>query len=62
MNRISNQHPHLHFDIISSDIGVNKIVDLKNRMYTDCIYCRPEAVIMYWDSDVSHPSKSYLNS
>ena len=61
-NRISNQYHHLHFDMISSGIGGNRILDLKNRMYTDCIYCRPEAVIMYWDSDVSDPSKSYLDS
>jgi len=31
-------------------------------MFADCINCHPEAVIMYWDSDVSDPSIDYITS
>jgi len=62
LNRISKHFPHLYFEIITSGIGGNKILDLKNRMFIDCIYCRPEAVIMYWDTDISNPPRDYLDS
>ena len=61
-NRISNQYPYLHFDMISSGIGGNRILDLKRRVGNDVIDKQPEAVIMYWDSDVSDPSIDYLSS
>jgi hypothetical protein len=55
-------HPYQQFEVISSGVDSDTIAKLKDRMYYDCIYCRPEAVIMYWDSELTNLPKSYLSS
>jgi len=61
LNRISNNYPHLNFELLITGIDGDKILDLKKRMFVDCIYCYPEAVIMYWSSDVADCQKSNYN-
>lgn len=61
-NKIILKYPNLNFQIISSGVDGNKIISLKKRLCRDVIYQQPEAVIMYWDSDISSPSIDILNS
>jgi len=62
LNRIRIRYPHLSFELQATGIDGNRILSLRRRMCQDVINKRPEAVIMYWDSDVSDPSIDYIAS
>lgn len=64
--------PDYRFDIYSSGIDGNRILDLRNRLDNDCLkrpvfqffpyiwyLPAPDAVIMYWDSDASDPENPF---
>ena len=56
------KYPNLNFQIVSSGVDGNKIMSLKKRLCRDIINQQPEAVIMYWDSDISSPTMDILKS
>ena len=59
LNRLQSKYPTLSFEMISSGIGGNSISELRARLCPDVISRQPEAVIMYWDSDISDSSVDY---
>jgi len=67
--KITKRLPHLNFTVISEARSGQHIIDLRNRMCKDVISARAEAVITFWDSDVTtsqdhqseHAIKTYVN-
>jgi hypothetical protein len=51
--KLQHQFPHVSLTIINSGVNGDKIADMKARMYTDVVDQKPDAVLIYWDSDVS---------
>jgi len=65
-SNVLTKYPDRNIHIYTSGIGGNRIADLKRRMYQDALHQnyflhfiptrptnRPDAVIMYWDSDAT---------
>ena len=46
-------HPRMHFKRVISGIGGSRIADLRAHMESACLAHRPDAAILYWDSDAS---------
>ena len=51
--KLQYQFPQYSLTIINAGVNGNKIADMKARMYSDVVDQHPDAVIIYWDSDVS---------
>jgi len=62
LHRIQNKYPTLKFEILSSGMNGNYLLDLKKRLCDDVLLKHPEAVIMYWDSDVNRNSEYNYDS
>ena len=59
--KIQHQFPNFNFDIINAGQNNDRIADLQRRMYTDVVDKNPDAVFIYWDSDVSDQLVPTLN-
>ena len=51
--KLQHQFPYVSLTIVNSGVNGDKIADMKARMYTDVVDQHPDAVLIYWDSDVS---------
>ena len=51
--KLQHQFPNYPLTIVNAGVNNDMIADLKARMYTDVVDLQPDAVIIYWDSDVS---------
>jgi len=62
LNKVKKRFPYLRFELISEGQGGSRIEKLKYKLQNSIINQQPEAVIMYWDSDVSDPHLGYVRS
>lgn len=51
--KLQHQFPHVSLTIVNAGVNGDKIADMKDRMYADVVDQLPDAVLIYWDSDVS---------
>lgn len=51
--KLQHQFPQVSLTIVNAGVNGDKIADMKARMYTDVVDQQPDAVLIYWDSDVS---------
>ena len=58
--RLRATYPQLAFDAVEAGHGGNTISDINKRLVKECLAYSPDAVIFYWDSDVSDLPKEYL--
>jgi lysophospholipase L1-like esterase len=46
-------HPSRTFEIVEAGVNGDRIADIRARLDHDVLDLRPDAVVLYWDSDVS---------
>lgn len=51
--KLQHQFPNFAFTIINAGVNNDRIADMKDRMYNDVVSLNPDAVMIFWDSDVS---------
>ena len=58
---LKKAHPVLSFELLNKGINGNKILDIRLRLYRDCLNFNPDAVVVYWDSDASDVDESLMS-
>lgn len=46
-------HPSLPVDVVDAGVNGDRIADIRRRLDADVLGLHPDAVVLYWDSDVS---------
>lgn len=64
IEKIQHMYPDYNLNIVNQGVNGNKIADMLARIYPDVVDLvpKPDAVIVYWDSDVSDDSVGILNA
>ena len=50
---LAARFPARVFDLVEAGVGLDTIANIGKRLDKDCLAYNPDAVILYWDSDVS---------
>jgi len=50
---LAARHPRRTFELVDAGINGNRIADISERLFDDVLELHPDAVVLYWDSDVS---------
>ena len=54
---LAARFPARVFDLVEAGVGLDTISNIGKRLDKDCLLYHPDAVILYWDSDVSETER-----
>jgi lysophospholipase L1-like esterase len=50
---LTKRHPAFNYSLIDAGVNGDRIADIEERLDRDVLALRPNAVVLFWDSDVS---------
>jgi isoamyl acetate esterase len=57
-DRLARRFPSRAFEVLDAGVNGDRIADIRQRLEEDVVALRPDAVVLYWDSDVSDVDES----
>ncbi len=58
---LAARHPSRSFEVVDAGANGDRIVDIRRRLDEDVLGLHPDAVVLYWDSDVSDVDESGMS-
>jgi lysophospholipase L1-like esterase len=59
---LAQRHPNQTIEVVDAGVNGNRIADIRERLGQDVLDLHPDAVVLYWDSDVSDVDETTLTS
>jgi len=57
-DRLAARFPFRSFEVLDAGVNGDRIADIRQRLEEDVVALHPDAVVLYWDSDVSDVDES----